>query len=95
MLFLGLSDGQLQSIASVIRPRTFRRNEAVVHRGQVDDTLYVIERGSVELRELLCKQARAAPVAGERAQHALFKAHEAVCLHFHALDLENYNPNLH
>jgi len=50
MLFLGLSDGQLQAIATIIRTRTFREGEAVVRQGQLDDTLYVIERGSAELR---------------------------------------------
>lgn len=50
MLFLGLSDGQLQQVAQVVRTRTFRTGEAVVRRDQLDDTLYVIERGSVELR---------------------------------------------
>lgn len=52
MLFLGLSDGQLQAIASIVRTRTFRQGEAVVQRGQLDDTLYVIQRGSAELRVL-------------------------------------------
>ena len=50
MLFLGLSDSQLQQLASVIRTRTFREGDEVVKRDQLDDTLYVIERGSVELR---------------------------------------------
>ncbi len=50
MLFLGLSDGQLQSLSSVMRTRTFRAGEGVVQQGELDDTLYVIERGSVELR---------------------------------------------
>ena len=50
MLFLGLSDAQLQAIASVVRTRTFRPGELVVRRGQLDDALYVIEKGSVELR---------------------------------------------
>lgn len=50
MLFLGLSDAQLQRVASVVRTRTFRQGEAVVRKGQMDDTLYVIERGAVELR---------------------------------------------
>lgn len=50
MLFLGLSDGQLQAIASIMKKRTYREGEEIVRRGDVDDTLYVIERGSVELR---------------------------------------------
>ena len=50
MLFLGLSDAQLQGIASVVRSRTFRPGEVVVRRGQLDDALYVIEKGSIELR---------------------------------------------
>jgi len=50
MLFLGLSDGQLQSIASIMRKKTYREGEAIVRRGDLDDTLYVIEKGSVELR---------------------------------------------
>lgn len=50
MLFLGLSDAQLQAIAGIVRTRTFRPGEVVVKRGQLDDALYVIERGSVELR---------------------------------------------
>lgn len=50
MLFLGLSDAQLQAIASIVRTRTFRPGEVIVRRGQLDDALYVIERGSVELR---------------------------------------------
>jgi CRP-like cAMP-binding protein len=50
MLFLGLSDAQLQAIASVVRTRSFRPNEVVVRRGALDDALYVIEKGSIELR---------------------------------------------
>lgn len=50
MLFLGLSDAQLQALAQVARTRTFRPGEAVVRAGQLDDALYVIERGAVELR---------------------------------------------
>ncbi|MGE0712280.1 MAG: Crp/Fnr family transcriptional regulator [Planctomycetota bacterium] len=50
MLFLGLSDAQLQQVAAIARTRTYRQGEAVVRRDQIDDTLYVIERGSVELR---------------------------------------------
>ena len=50
MLFLGLSDGQLQAIASIMKKRKYREGEEIVRRGDVDDTLYVIERGAVELR---------------------------------------------
>jgi CRP/FNR family transcriptional regulator, cyclic AMP receptor protein len=50
MLFLGLSDGQLQSIGSIMRKRTYREGDEVIRRGDLDDTLYVIEKGSVELR---------------------------------------------
>jgi CRP-like cAMP-binding protein len=50
MLFLGLSDGQLQAVASVVRSKTYRAGEVVVRRGELDDALYIIERGSVELR---------------------------------------------
>jgi CRP/FNR family cyclic AMP-dependent transcriptional regulator len=50
MLFLGLSDGQLQALVAIMRKRTYREGEAVVQRGDLDDTLYVIEKGSVELR---------------------------------------------
>jgi CRP-like cAMP-binding protein len=50
MLFLGLSDGQLQSVASVVRTRTFRAGEVVVRTGDLDDRVYIVERGSVELR---------------------------------------------
>jgi len=50
MLFLGLSDGQLQAVASVVRSKTYRAGEVVVRSGELDDTLYIIERGSVEMR---------------------------------------------
>ena len=50
MLFLGLSDAQLQAIAGVVRTRTFRPREVIAKRGALDDALYIIERGSVELR---------------------------------------------
>lgn len=50
ILFLGLSDGQLQAIAGIAGRRTYRPGEVIVRRGQLDDTLYVIERGAVELR---------------------------------------------
>jgi len=50
MLFLGLSDQQLQAVAAVVRTRTYRPGEVVVQRGDMDDALYIIERGSVELR---------------------------------------------
>lgn len=50
MLFLGLSDGQLQAVASVVRSKTYRRGEVVVRQGELDDALYIIERGSVEMR---------------------------------------------
>ena len=50
MLFLGLSDPQLKALAGIIRTRTFRPGDVIVRQGTLDDTLYVIERGSVELR---------------------------------------------
>jgi CRP-like cAMP-binding protein len=50
LLFLGLSDGQLQAVASVVRSRNFRAGEVVVRQGDLDDALYIIERGSVEMR---------------------------------------------
>ncbi len=50
MLFLGLTDGQLQAVASVVRSRSFRSGEVVVRQGELDDALYIIERGSVEMR---------------------------------------------
>lgn len=50
MLFLGLSDAQLQAIAGIVRTRTYRPQQVIARRGALDDALYVIERGSVELR---------------------------------------------
>jgi CRP-like cAMP-binding protein len=50
MLFLGLTDGQLQAISGVLRARTCRAGEVIVREGDLDDTLYLIERGSVEFR---------------------------------------------
>jgi CRP-like cAMP-binding protein len=50
MLFLGLSDGQLQAVSSVVRSKTYRPGETVVRAGELDDTLYIIERGSVEMK---------------------------------------------
>ncbi|RMG14482.1 MAG: cyclic nucleotide-binding domain-containing protein [Planctomycetota bacterium] len=50
MLFLGLSDGQLQALASIARKQSYREGEVIVRRGDLDDTLYVIEGGAVELR---------------------------------------------
>ena len=50
MLFLGLSDGQLQAVAGVVRSRTFRAGETIVRQGELDDVVYIIERGSVEMR---------------------------------------------
>src|SRR5438445_12781825 len=50
MLFLGLSDGQLQAVATVVRTKNFRAGEVVVRQGDLDDALYIIERGSVEMR---------------------------------------------
>jgi CRP-like cAMP-binding protein len=64
MLFLGLSDSQLQSVAGVIRSRTFRSGEVVVRKGDLDDALYIIERGSVELRT---------PESGEEGVAAVFE----------------------
>ena len=50
MLFLGLSDGQLQAVAGVVRSKSYRSGEVVVRQGELDDALYIIERGSVEMR---------------------------------------------
>lgn len=50
MLFLGLSDAQLQAIAGIVRTRTYRAQQVIARRGALDDALYVIERGAVELR---------------------------------------------
>src|SRR5271169_5432213 len=50
MLFLGLSDGQLQAVASVVRSKSYRASEVIVRQGDLDDALYIIERGSVEMR---------------------------------------------
>jgi len=50
MLFLGLTDAQLQSVAKIVRRRVLRPGEVVVRRGELDDTLSIIERGAVEMR---------------------------------------------
>jgi len=50
MLFLGLSDGQLQAVSGAVRSRSFRAGEVVVRQGDLDDALYIVERGSVEMR---------------------------------------------
>ena len=50
MLFLGLTDAQLQAVSGIASLRSFRRGEVIQRRGALDDALYVIEEGSVELR---------------------------------------------
>lgn len=64
MLFLGLSDAQLQAVAGVVKSRSFRAGETVVRRGDLDDALYIIERGSVEMR---------VPEGGEERVAAVFE----------------------
>ncbi|MDF1661813.1 MAG: cyclic nucleotide-binding domain-containing protein [Planctomycetota bacterium] len=50
MLFLGLTDAQLQSVAQILRSRVLKAGEVLVESGDFDETLYIVERGSVELR---------------------------------------------
>jgi CRP/FNR family transcriptional regulator, cyclic AMP receptor protein len=69
MLFLGLSDGQLQAVASVVKSKTYRSGEVVVREGDLDDTLYIIERGSVEMRV----REHGSSSAGEEKAVAVFE----------------------
>lgn len=50
LLFQGLTPEQIGRIAEITRVLDVERGEVVVHERDYGDTLYVIERGSVEVR---------------------------------------------
>lgn len=49
LLFLGLTDPQLQALATIARTRTLRAGEVLARRGDRADAIYLLERGKVEL----------------------------------------------
>jgi len=50
VLFLGLREAQMRSLAPLLRRRVVRAGELVCHRGQGKDALFLVERGGFELR---------------------------------------------
>jgi CRP-like cAMP-binding protein len=62
MLFLGLTDAQLQLVAGILHTRLLKAREVLVQQGQMDETIYIVERGSVELRAIRDKQSRVTAV---------------------------------
>ena len=48
-LFRPMDETALAAVASLIRPRRFRRNEVIFHAGDPGDSLFVIESGSVKI----------------------------------------------
>jgi CRP-like cAMP-binding protein len=47
MLFLGLTDAQLQAIARILRTRVLKAGDVLIRRGDMDEAIYIVERGSV------------------------------------------------
>jgi CRP-like cAMP-binding protein len=50
-IFSGFPDGALDQFLSFMRPRTFRRGEALVKQGDPSPSLHVILAGSVSIRK--------------------------------------------
>src|SRR5690349_23393655 len=48
-LFAGLSDDDIQELASVVKRRTFRSGEVIFHRDDPGQVLYVIKEGKVKI----------------------------------------------
>ena len=48
-LFFGCERGVLESVASHLRVRRFRRNEVIFHQGDAGDSLHIIASGSVKI----------------------------------------------
>ena len=48
-LFSHASDEELSAIARRLRPRRFRRDEVIFHRGDPGDSLHIVSEGSVKL----------------------------------------------
>lgn len=51
-IFDGLSDKDLFFIAPILRRVTFKSGEAVIHEGDKGDTLFIIQKGSVDVFKL-------------------------------------------
>src|SRR5690349_15157597 len=48
-LFAGLSDDDIQELASVVKRRTFRAGEVIFHRDDPGQVLYIIKEGKVKI----------------------------------------------
>jgi len=48
-LFSGLSDKDLRELESVVRERSFRKNEVIFHAQEPGNALFVIRRGRVKI----------------------------------------------
>ena len=48
-LFTGLSDDDLREMESVVRERSFRKNEVIFHAHEAGSALFVIKRGRVKI----------------------------------------------
>ena len=51
VLFLGLNDAQLQSLAAVARREVLQAGETLIEAGRMDDAVTIVDEGSVELVE--------------------------------------------
>lgn len=61
-LLLGLSEAHLQAVAGIARTRSYRQGEVVARRGELGDAVYIVERGSVELRRVERGKERAVAI---------------------------------
>jgi CRP/FNR family transcriptional regulator, cyclic AMP receptor protein len=50
-LFRGLTSDRLEELSRGFRPRRYRRGEVIFHRGDIGDTLHLIESGLVKISE--------------------------------------------
>ena len=48
-IFNGLSDSDLSLVAPILKLVSFKSGEAVIHEGEIGDSLYIIRNGSVEV----------------------------------------------
>jgi CRP-like cAMP-binding protein len=48
-LFEGLTDDDLQALASALKPRTFRAGEMIFAQGDAGNAMYIVESGDVNI----------------------------------------------
>lgn len=62
-LFHGLTESQLLEISPIVQVLSFKTGDLIIHENEVNDTIYIIENGEVEIRKEAIKHGTSFRIA--------------------------------